>query len=159
LQSKAKDISSDTPTCIADAIGSLIRARGVAGVHPGVLVVPGYLIPALQISGVLGSTAAGLPVAAGSIPVIADPGFPTSGPTDSTGGTWVYITHRPPEVAFRNIRHPHNGPFDFQNDEHRARFFNDDCKGDCFEPLIKRQAIFVADTCGTFAVPIKPCGG
>lgn len=163
LQGVATDLSNGDPTCYADAIGTLTRARGVQGVHPGVLVVPGYALAALEMADVVSYTASGLPVGPGRIPVVVDNGFPTSGPGGApapTSGAWVYITHSAPYVAMRDVRHPHGGPFDFNNARHRQKFFIDDCDGPtCFTPKIKRQAIIVHDPCGTYAIPIEVCRG
>lgn len=160
LAELATDLSTDQPTCASEAIGSLLRARGVQGLHPGVLTVPGYLVPTLQAQGLLTYDAGGRPLGPGGIPIIADSGLPTTGPNGATppaSSGYIYITDSVPSVAFHDVRHPHDGPFDFQNDNHRRLFWDDDKNGSCFEPKIRRQAIAAVNPCGAYAVAVQAC--
>ena len=162
LQQHAKELSSDDVTCLSEAVGTLLRARGVQGLHPGVLTVPGYLVPAMQAEGLLTYDAGGRPLGPGGIPIIADSGFPTTGPNGTPAppsSGYIYISDSVPSVAFHDRRHPHDGPFDFQNANHRRLFWDDDSTGSCFEPKIRRQAITVLNPCGAYAVAAGVCNG
>lgn len=164
LQNYATDLTGPSASTLSEAIGTLIKARTVQGAWPGYLVAPFYAVPALTQAGLITSTQAGLPYGPGGIPIIIDPGFPTTGPggtPPAAGSAYIYIIDQPPAVSLRSDVYPGGNSWNANNVSDLS-MFNPRCGCD-FTPHAKSLALAAFNPCHAYAIQVDVtnccCGG